>query len=128
MNDTNEIPVEETRTSYPLQVHDRRKSSNIEVFDASESTIVAFRCTGKRFLPIFLYLHCPQACTEAGSRLRRHRQGGADHTWSRHGGVVRLLRQRRLRTFSPARCFEIGGCRRTGGPAAGLTSRGGWEA
>jgi hypothetical protein len=52
MNDTIEIPVEPGR--HTLQVRDRRKSSNIEVFDASENAIVAFRCTGKRFLPIFL--------------------------------------------------------------------------
>ena len=52
MNDTIEIPVEPGR--HTLQVRDGRKSSSTEVFDAAEGEIVAFRCTGKRFLPIFL--------------------------------------------------------------------------
>jgi hypothetical protein len=52
MNDTIEIPVEPGR--HTLQVRDGRKSSNTEPFDAAEGEIVAFRCTGKRFLPIFL--------------------------------------------------------------------------
>ena len=52
MNDTIEIPVEPGR--HTLQVRDGRKSSNTESFDAAEGEIIAFRCTGKRFLPIFL--------------------------------------------------------------------------
>ena len=52
MNDTIEIPVNPGR--HTLQVRDGRKSSSIETFDATEEEIVAFRCTGKRFLPIFL--------------------------------------------------------------------------
>jgi len=52
MNDTIEIPVELGR--HTLQVRADRKSSSIESFDAAEGEIVAFRCTGKRFLPIFL--------------------------------------------------------------------------
>jgi hypothetical protein len=52
MNDTIEIPVEPGR--HTLQVRDGRKSSNTASFDAAEGEIVAFRCTGKRFLPIFL--------------------------------------------------------------------------
>ena len=52
MNDTIEISVEPGR--HTLQVHDGRKSSSTETFDAAEGEIVAFRCTGKRFLPIFL--------------------------------------------------------------------------
>jgi hypothetical protein len=52
MNDTIEIPLEPGR--HTLQVRDGRKSSNTEPFDAAEGEIVAFRCTGKRFLPIFL--------------------------------------------------------------------------
>ena len=52
MNDTIETPVESGRHS--LQVRNGRKSSSTEVFDAAEGEIVAFRCTGKRFLPIFL--------------------------------------------------------------------------
>jgi hypothetical protein len=52
MNDTIEIPVEPGR--HTLRVHNGRKSSRTESFDAAEGEIVAFRCTGKRFLPIFL--------------------------------------------------------------------------
>ena len=52
MNDTIELPIELGR--HTLQVRDGRKSSSTESFDASEGETVAFRCTGKRFLPIFL--------------------------------------------------------------------------
>jgi hypothetical protein len=52
MNDTIEIPVEPGR--HTLQVRDGRRSSNTGSFDAAEGEIIAFRCTGKRFLPIFL--------------------------------------------------------------------------
>ena len=52
MNDTIEIPVEPGR--HTLQIRQGRKSSSTETFDAAESEIVTFRCTGKRFLPIFL--------------------------------------------------------------------------
>ena len=52
MNDTIEIPVEPGR--HTLQVRNGRKSSSTDTFDAAEGEIVAFRCTGKRFLPIFL--------------------------------------------------------------------------
>ena len=52
MNDTIEIPVEPGR--HTLQACAGRKSSSTETFDAPEGEIVAFRCTGKRFLPIFL--------------------------------------------------------------------------
>jgi hypothetical protein len=52
MNDTLEIPVEPGRHS--VQIRDGRKSSRTETVDAVEGETVAFRCTGKRFLPIFL--------------------------------------------------------------------------
>jgi hypothetical protein len=52
MNDTIEIPVERGR--HTLQVRNGRESSSTETFDAAEGGIVAFRCTGKRFLPIFV--------------------------------------------------------------------------
>ncbi len=52
MNETIEIPVDPGR--HTLQVRDGRKSSSAESFDAKEGEVVAFRCTGKRFLPIFL--------------------------------------------------------------------------
>ncbi len=52
MNDTMELAVDPG--PHTLQVRDGRKSSSTETFDAAEGEIVAFRCTGKRFLPIFL--------------------------------------------------------------------------
>jgi hypothetical protein len=52
MNKTIEIPVEPGR--HTLQVRDGRKLSSTETFNAAEGETVSFRCTGKRFLPIFL--------------------------------------------------------------------------
>jgi hypothetical protein len=52
MNDTIETPIEPGR--HTVQVRDGRNSSRIEAFDAADGEIVAFRCTGKRFLPLFL--------------------------------------------------------------------------
>ena len=52
MNSTIEIPVEPGR--HTLQVRNGRNSSGTQAFDAAEGEIVAFRCTGKRFLPVFL--------------------------------------------------------------------------
>ena len=51
MNTTIEIPLEPGR--HTVQVRNGRNSSRIETFDAAGSETVAFRCTGKRFLPIF---------------------------------------------------------------------------
>jgi hypothetical protein len=52
MNDTFEIPVEPGR--HTLQVRSGRNSSRSQTFDAAEGQTVAFRATGKSFLPIFL--------------------------------------------------------------------------
>jgi hypothetical protein len=52
MNSTIEIPVD--LGGHTLQVRNGRKSSRTVTFDAAEGEIVAFRCTGKRLLPIFL--------------------------------------------------------------------------
>ena len=52
LNDTIETPVEPGR--HTLQVRNGRNSSRAKTFDAAEDEIVAFRCTGKRFLPLFL--------------------------------------------------------------------------
>jgi hypothetical protein len=52
MNDTIELPIDPGR--HTLQIRDSRKSSSIETFDCAEGEVVEFRCTGKRFLPIFL--------------------------------------------------------------------------
>ena len=52
MNNTIEIPIEPGR--HALQVRSGRKSSGTRTFEAAADEIVAYRCTGKRFLPIFL--------------------------------------------------------------------------
>jgi len=52
MNATFETPIEPGR--HTLQVRNGRNSSRPRTFDAAEGEIVAFRCTGKSFLPIFL--------------------------------------------------------------------------
>jgi hypothetical protein len=52
MNHTMETPVQPGR--HTLQVRNGRNSSSTETFDAADGETVAFRCTGKRFLPLFL--------------------------------------------------------------------------
>lgn len=52
MNETLETPIEPGRHS--LQVRNGRNSSRPQAFDAADGEIVAFRCTGKRLLPLFL--------------------------------------------------------------------------
>jgi hypothetical protein len=52
LNDPIEMPVEPGR--HTLQVRNGRNSSRTETFDAAEGETVAFRCGGKRILPIFL--------------------------------------------------------------------------
>jgi hypothetical protein len=52
LNDPIEIPIEPG--PHTLQVRSGRNSSRTLTFDAAEREIVAFRCSGKRILPIFL--------------------------------------------------------------------------
>ena len=52
MNDTIEMPVQPGR--HTLQIRNGRNSSRTVTFDAVEGEVVAFRCTGKRLLPVFL--------------------------------------------------------------------------
>lgn len=52
MNATVEWPIEAGH--HTLQVRNGRNSSRTLAFDAADGQVVAFRCTGKRFLPIFL--------------------------------------------------------------------------
>ena len=52
MNGTFETPVGAGR--HTLQVRDGRKSSRIQRFDAADGQTIAFRCTGKSILPVFL--------------------------------------------------------------------------
>jgi hypothetical protein len=52
MNDTMETPVEPGR--HTVRVRNGRNSSRAVPFAAADGDVVAFRCTGKRFLPLFL--------------------------------------------------------------------------
>jgi hypothetical protein len=52
MNATIDIPVEPGH--HTLQVRNGRNSSRTKNFDAAEGETVAFRCSGKSILPIFL--------------------------------------------------------------------------
>lgn len=52
MNGTVDIPVQPGR--HALRLRNGRNSSRTLAFDAAEGEVVAFRCTGKRFLPLFL--------------------------------------------------------------------------
>src|ERR1700691_5942766 len=52
MNDTIEMPIE--LGHHTLQIRDGRNLSRPLTSDATECQVVAFRCTGKRLLPIFL--------------------------------------------------------------------------
>lgn len=52
MNETFETPVEPGH--HTLQVRSGRNSSRTQAFDATDGEVVAFRCTGKSILPVFL--------------------------------------------------------------------------
>lgn len=52
MNGTFETPIE--AGPHTLQIRSGRNSSRVKTFDAADGETVAFRCTGKNLLPIFL--------------------------------------------------------------------------
>jgi hypothetical protein len=52
LNETIDMPVEPGH--HTLQVRNGRNSSATKAFDAAEGQTIAFRCGGKRILPIFL--------------------------------------------------------------------------
>ncbi len=52
MDDTVAIPIEPGR--HTLQVRNGRNRSRTQTFEAADGQTVAFRATGKSFLPIFL--------------------------------------------------------------------------
>jgi hypothetical protein len=52
MNDTLELPIDPGHHS--LQVRSGRDRSGTEDLDIAEGQVVAYRATGKRFLPLFL--------------------------------------------------------------------------
>lgn len=67
MNDTIEMPVEPGR--HTLQIRNGRNSSRTKTFDAAEGEIVAFRCSGKAILPIFLL-----SCVVPSLAISLHRE------------------------------------------------------
>jgi hypothetical protein len=77
LNDTIEIPVEPGR--HTLLVRNGRNSSRTRTFDAADGDMVAFRCGGKRPLPIFSrpssfpVWHSRSDASRRGSRSERHR-------------------------------------------------------
>ena len=52
LDDTLETPVEPGR--HTVQIRNGRNSSRMQTFDAAEGHVIAFRCSGKSILPIFL--------------------------------------------------------------------------
>jgi hypothetical protein len=52
LNATFETPVEPGR--HTLKLRSGRNSSKTATFDADEGQVIAFRCSGKNILPIFL--------------------------------------------------------------------------
>jgi hypothetical protein len=52
LNDTFETSIEPGH--HTMQVRNGRNLSRTMSFDAAEGQVVAFKCTGKRFLPVFL--------------------------------------------------------------------------
>ena len=52
MNETFATPIEAGH--HTVQVRNGRNSSRTKDFDAADGEVVAFRCTGKSILPIFL--------------------------------------------------------------------------
>lgn len=52
LNDTFETPVEPGH--HTLKIRNGRNSSRTAAFDADEGQVIAFRCSGKNILPIFL--------------------------------------------------------------------------
>lgn len=52
LNGTFEAPVEPGH--HTLQIRNGRNSSRTAAFDADEGQVIAFRCSGKNILPIFL--------------------------------------------------------------------------
>lgn len=52
VNGTLETPIDPGR--HTLQVRSGRNASRTKTFDAADGEVVAYRCTGKNLLPIFL--------------------------------------------------------------------------
>ena len=52
LHGTFETPVEPGR--HTLQIRNGRNSSRTATFDAEDSQVISFRCSGKNILPVFL--------------------------------------------------------------------------
>ena len=52
MNETMSTPVVPGR--HTLHIRNGRNSSQTKTFDVADGEVIAFRCSGKRFLPVFL--------------------------------------------------------------------------
>ena len=52
LHQTREFPID--AGSHTLQIRRGRNSSRTHTFDIADDRIIAFRCTGKRSLPLFL--------------------------------------------------------------------------
>ena len=72
MNDTYETPIEPG--PHTLQVRNGRNTSRTKTFDAADDEIIAYRCTGKSILPIFLLSFRTRADDEPSTSST----GGAD--------------------------------------------------
>ena len=70
MNDTFETAVEPGR--HTLQVRNGRNSSRTKIFEAADGETVAFRCTGKSILPIFLLSFVVPSLALSLQRERTH--------------------------------------------------------
>jgi hypothetical protein len=72
MNDTIEIPIEAGR--HTVRLRSGRNSSRTQTFDVADGQTVAYRCTGKSFLPIFLVSF---VIPRLALHLRRETDGGS---------------------------------------------------
>jgi hypothetical protein len=72
MNATIELPIEPGR--HTVQIRSGRNSSRTQTFEAADNQTVAFRCTGKSFLPIFL---ASFVVPSLALQLRRERNDGS---------------------------------------------------
>ena len=85
MNETIELPI--SPGSHTVQIHSGRDSSKVVTFDAADKETVAYRCTGKRFLPLFLasFIHPDLAWS---SRSTRDEASKARHGSMLAGGTI----------------------------------------
>jgi len=79
LNGTFETPVEPGR--HTLQIRNGRNSSRTATFDADEGQVIAFRCSGKNILPIFLLRSsCHPWRSRSGASNQRCEPGVCPHS------------------------------------------------